>query len=164
MEIYARGPLMGLWGATKRAAKKVGRSLKTASGEIARDAAIASAAVGAGAACAIPPLTPAAPACAAVAAIATDKLLGDAIERKTRQAIDRTGQEADDFVDALRKGESGGPPPPGLARTVSGQTLVGTVRGGAIEEDEFPVALFITASTLITATITLLVLRKLGRI
>ena len=155
---------MGWWSSTKRAAKKVGRSLKTASGEIARDVAVTGAALGAGAACSVPPLTPAAPACAALAAVATDKFFGDVIERKTRQAIDRTGQEADDFVASLRSGADGGPPPPGMARTVTGQTLVGTVRGGGKEDGGFPVALFVTATTVITATLALLVLRRLGRI
>lgn len=155
---------MGLWSSAKRAAKRVGTSLKTASGEIARDVAIAGAALGAGLACTVPPLTPAAPACAAVAAVATDKLLGDVIERKTRQAIDRTGQEADDFIHALRTGKDGGPPPAGMVRTVSGQTLAGTVTGGATEDAGYPVALVVTAATIVAATVTLLALRKLGRI
>ena len=155
---------MGLWSKAKNAVKKAGTSLKASSGAIARDAAVAYAAIYAGAACSIPPLTPAAPACAAVAALATDKLLGDVIERKTRQAIDRSGQEADDFVSSLRQGKSSGPPPAGMARTVSGQTLTGTVKGGAKKDDGYPVALFITAAALATATLTLLVLRKLGRI
>lgn len=158
---------MGWWADTKRVVARAGTSLKTASGEIARDVAIAGAALGAGAACSIPPLTPAAPACAVAAAVATDKLFGEVIERKTRQAIDRAGQEADDFIDGLRTGKDGGPPPAEMRRTVVGATLKGTVRGGAgslVAESGYPVALVLTAATIVAATVTLLALRKLGRI
>lgn len=155
---------MGWLSATKRAVKKAGQVLKTSSGEIARDVAVAAAAIGAGAGCSVPPLTPFAPACAAAAAVATDKLFGDAIERKTRGAIDRAGQEVDDFMSAMRRGEGGGPPPPGLVRTVSGQVLVGTVTGDVKEGEDYSLALFLTAAALVTATLTLLALRKLGRI
>ena len=159
-----------MWSRTKRAAigavKKTGTALKGASGEIARTTAVAAAAVGAGAVCAIPPLTPAAPFCAAAAGAVTDRLLGEKIERVTRRALDRAGQEADDFVTNLRSGADGGPPPPGMVTTVTGQSLAGTVRGSASPVEGVSYITYLVASTVTLSliTITLLALRKAGRI
>lgn len=147
---------MGWWTDGKRAA---GRALKGSGAKIVRTTAVA----GAGVAGSFIPFC--GPVCGVAAAAAVDTLLGDPIERSAKRAIDRAGSEADDFVDSLRDGHKKGTPPPGMATTVSGNTLSTSLRGDADElPPDYSLPLAISAAALTTIVMSLYVLKKTGRL
>jgi hypothetical protein len=149
---------MGWWSATKKAATATGRAVKRRAGQIARTSAVAAAGVGGS-------LIPGCgPICGVAAATLTNELLGGAIERGTRRAIDRTGAAADDFVDYLQGGGKPAPRPPGMATTVSGTSVVSTVAGSADEEPDYSLPLAIAAATITTAIVAVYTLKRTGRI
>jgi hypothetical protein len=111
---------MGWYTDLKKKTRPVTNYLKRQSGKIARESLNAAAAVSAGTACAVPPLTPLAPACAVAAGYAVDAVVGDRVERVTKRTIDKTGTGAEDFVRYLRGTGAKAPRPPDMIAAPSG--------------------------------------------
>lgn len=156
---------MGWYTDLKKKTRPAANYLKRQSGKIARESLNAAAAVTAGTACAVPPLTPLAPACAAGAALAMDAAVGDRVERVTKRAIDQTGSGVERYVKYLRGEGKKTPRPPGMATKVTGHAAQTTLRGDATEEEDrspFVVAAGIGSLAILVTVVA--VLKRTGRL